>query len=152
MEPSIATKEGMKPSIKNDESNEDTKRNEAIEKARLKAEYRKIMNEAGGTRKVEGKGGGKEVSVKPVVRKETIVKPSGGGKCSNKGKAWYNNECKHARKKFHRAKYLYKLHRTEVQRNNLKDNSRSYKKTLSMQIRKANFVIIYNSYHTNTST
>ena len=48
--------------------NEDTKKRDLIaEKARIKAEYRKIMNESGGTSKVEVRG--KEVAVKQVVVK-----------------------------------------------------------------------------------
>ena len=50
---------------------------------------------------------------------------------SNKNKRWLNNDCKKARKNFHRAKFLYKLHRTESHKNNLNIKSKIYKQTLS---------------------
>ena len=44
----------MKQSIEKVESNENIKTNEAIEKARVKAEYRRIMNESSGERTNKG--------------------------------------------------------------------------------------------------
>ena len=67
-----------RPSITKDESNEDIKRNKAaIEKARVKAEYRKIMSESGRPRKVAG------VKGKAASKKDPV---SESDKSSSKGK------------------------------------------------------------------
>ena len=59
---------------------------------------------------------------------------------SNKNKRWFNNDCKKARKNFHRAKFLYKLHRTEAHKN---IKSKIYKQTLSKSF---NFFQNQNAY------
>ena len=43
---------------------------------------------------------------------------------------WFGFKCKKGRKKFHRAKYLYKLNRSETNRINLQNECKTYKKTL----------------------
>ena len=48
----------------------------------------------------------------------------------NKPPHWFNRKCKRARKKFHRAKFLYKLRPSDTNKLNLKFSSKEYKKTL----------------------
>ncbi|MCW4343354.1 MAG: reverse transcriptase family protein, partial [Candidatus Thiodiazotropha endolucinida] len=55
------------------------------------------------------------------------------GTNSNKPPHWFNRKCKVARKKFHRAKYLYKLRPTCTNKHNLSSSSKCYKKTMSVE-------------------
>ena len=50
--------------------------------------------------------------------------------CKNTPK-WFKSDCIKARKKFHQAKYQYKLRKTETNRSTLKESCQSYKKILS---------------------
>ena len=50
---------------------------------------------------------------------------------TNKNAKWFNKSCKIARKKFHNAKFLYKLRKTDRGKNDLNVCSKAYKKTLA---------------------
>ena len=60
-----------------------------------------------------------------------MVKKSTGSHC--KIPQWFNRKCKISRKKFHRAKYRYKLRSTNINKLNVKIKSQEYKKTLSAE-------------------
>ena len=52
---------------------------------------------------------------------------------SNKPPNWFNSRCRAARKKFHNAKFLYKLRQSFENKQRLKLSSKNYKKTLSTE-------------------
>ena len=45
--------------------------------------------------------------------------------------SWFRGDCKKARKRFHRQKFNYKLHKSEINKSNLQKCSKNYKYTLS---------------------
>ena len=45
--------------------------------------------------------------------------------------SWFKSDCVKARKQFHRAKFDYKLRKTEINKTNLKRCSKNYKCILS---------------------
>ena len=49
-------------------------------------------------------------------------------KYDDKPPSWFGFKCKKGRKKFHRAKYLYKLNRSDTNKINLQNECKAYKK------------------------
>ncbi|XP_062608016.1 uncharacterized protein LOC134269832, partial [Saccostrea cucullata] len=57
-------------------------------------------------------------------------------KDKERNKPWFNRECKTARRKFHLAKRMHNLCKSEENKQNLRETSRSYKKVMDNSIRK----------------
>ena len=57
-------------------------------------------------------------------------------KTTTRNPKWFNTECKNARKSFHKAKYCYKLRKSEQNKLNLKQTGKLYKKTLNVNYKR----------------
>ncbi|KAL4238685.1 hypothetical protein ACF0H5_003392 [Mactra antiquata] len=60
-----------------------------------------------------------------------INENSGMNTKENKLPTWFGSQCTKARRNFHRARYLYKIRKTDINKEHLKQTSKIYKRTLN---------------------